>query len=91
MGCHQRPPSTTPSDLMRPVPDEMLADHIDIVEFACGSRHGRIADAARLKVPSSGRFTAMAAFTVVAAITSLSGIPMQRNFDSVGPDRRPGR
>ena len=36
-----------------------------------------------LKLPSSGRFSAIAAFTVLAAITSLSGMPMQRNFDSV--------
>ena len=36
-----------------------------------------------LSVLSSGRFRAMAAFTVLAAITSESGIPIQRNFESV--------
>jgi hypothetical protein len=36
-----------------------------------------------LRLPSSGRFRAMAAFKVVAAITSFSGIPRHRNFERV--------
>jgi hypothetical protein len=36
-----------------------------------------------LRLPSSGRFSANAAFTVEAATTSASGMPRQRNFDIV--------
>src|SRR5919201_1716297 len=36
-----------------------------------------------LRLPSSARFNAKAALTVVAAITSASGTPRQRNFDMV--------
>ena len=36
-----------------------------------------------LRLPSSGRRSAIAALTVEAATTSGSGMPMHRNFDMV--------
>jgi hypothetical protein len=62
----------------------MLADHIDVVEGALA--HGKIVASPALpglRLPSSWRFSAMAALIVVARMTSLSSMPRQRNFDSV--------
>ncbi len=70
----------------------VLAGHVDIVELTALDRQdGGVADASDLQVPSSGRFKAIAAFTVVAAMTSLSRIPMHRNFDNVVTWSKAGR
>src|SRR4051812_32580021 len=81
------PPAALEHDAFREdalVAGQVLADHVDVIELALlDAEDGGVADAAWFRLPSSGRCSAIAAFTVDAAITSLSGMPMQRNFDSV--------
>jgi len=66
------------------IADQVLADDVDIVELPCWTEM-RVASPALpgLRLPSSGRRSAIAALTVEAATTSASGMPMHRNLDNV--------
>src|SRR5207344_644363 len=84
LGCHQRPPITTPSDTILRSPIRCSPTTSTKSNLPCGIEISVASPALPgLRLPSSGRRSAIAALTVEAATTSGSDIPMHRNFDMV--------